>query len=132
MSLECGEICKAANGLALGMTLTSAPKMVNLPIFVLHALSQVTICQTIGSLTQDSMLLCQCFTSSMNTPVNPRWLYQCSFVVDGNFHGDHMKMRRPDDDVELADGLGFVVEDKPYRTHLSESKEIKQVWLYQI
>lgn len=68
----------------------------------------------------------------MNTPVNQRWLYQRSFVVDGNFHGDHMKMRRPDDDVELADGLGFVVEDKPYKTHLSESKEIKQVWLYEI
>ena len=38
-----------------------------------------------------------------------------------------MKMRRPDDDVALADGLGFVVEDGPYKVHLSESIEIKQV-----
>jgi hypothetical protein len=43
-----------------------------------------------------------------------------------------MKMRNPDDDVELADGLGFVVEDKPYKVHLSESKEIKQVWLFKL
>lgn len=69
----------------------------------------------------------------MLTPLSiNRWLYRRTLVVDGSFHGDHMKMRNPDDDVELADGLGFVVEDKPYKVHLSESKEIKQVWLFKL
>jgi hypothetical protein len=31
-------------------------------------------------------------------------------VVDGNFHADHLKMKNPLDDVDLADGLGFMVQ----------------------
>jgi hypothetical protein len=48
-------------------------------------------------------------------------------VVDGNFHADHLKMKYPDDDVALADGLGFMVESGPYKEHISVSVESKQV-----
>ena len=55
-----------------------------------------------------------------------RWLFWHSIVVDGNFHADHLKMRHPENDVTLADGLAFIVETKPYLKHISESKDIKQ------
>ena len=58
------------------------------------------------------------------------WLYQRSYVVEGNFHADHVKMKQPDDDVALCDGLGFMVETKPYNEHLKESIESKQVCLF--
>ena len=38
-----------------------------------------------------------------------------------------MKMRQPELDVALTDGEGYVMEDPPYRTHLSTAVEIKQV-----
>jgi hypothetical protein len=38
-----------------------------------------------------------------------------------------MKMRYPEDDVALADGLAFMVETQPYEEHLKDSKEVKQV-----
>jgi hypothetical protein len=56
-----------------------------------------------------------------------RWLYQRSYVVDGNFHADHVRMKWPEDDVALADGLAYMVETAPYEEHLSESVETKQV-----
>jgi hypothetical protein len=39
----------------------------------------------------------------------------------------HMKMQRPELDVALTDGEGYVVEDMPYRLHLKTAVEIKQV-----
>lgn len=48
-------------------------------------------------------------------------------VVDGNMSAQHMKMRRPELDVALTDGEGYVVQDAPYRGHLSVAVEIKQV-----
>jgi hypothetical protein len=38
-------------------------------------------------------------------------------------------MRRPDLDVGLTDGEGYVVESKQYQQHLKESIEIKEVWM---
>lgn len=38
-----------------------------------------------------------------------------------------MKMRRPDLDVVLTDGEGYFVEDAPYKKHLKEFQDIKQV-----
>lgn len=55
-----------------------------------------------------------------------RWLFRRSIVVDGNFHADHLKMRHPEDDVALADGHAFMVENGPYLDHLSDSTDIKQ------
>ena len=48
-------------------------------------------------------------------------------MVDGNFHADHLKMRYPEDDVALADGSAFMVETGPYKEHLKDSKDAKQV-----
>ena len=56
-----------------------------------------------------------------------RWLFRRSIVVDGNFHGDHLKMKYPEDDVVLADGCAFMVETQPYEEHLKKSKDVKQV-----
>jgi len=39
----------------------------------------------------------------------------------------HMKMWRPELDVALTDGQGYVVEDATYRQHLQNAVEIKQV-----
>jgi hypothetical protein len=47
--------------------------------------------------------------------------------VDGNFHADHLVMRHPEDDVALEDGCGFMVQTEPYKVHLEESVEFKQV-----
>jgi hypothetical protein len=57
-----------------------------------------------------------------------RWLFRRSIVVDGNFHADHLKMQHPEDDVALSDGCAFMVKTEPYQEHLSESKDIKQVY----
>jgi hypothetical protein len=38
-----------------------------------------------------------------------------------------MKMRRPDGDVTLMDGTGFLVEDGPYQHHLKTAVDMKQV-----
>lgn len=51
-----------------------------------------------------------------------------SFIMDGNFSAQHMKMKRPEDDVRLADGHGFMVTDQPYKDHLrTAAKPRKQV-----
>lgn len=47
-----------------------------------------------------------------------RWKYTLNIMMDGNFQGEHMKMRAPNGDVALSDGKGFFVEDEPYKAHL--------------
>ncbi|KAI0038755.1 hypothetical protein FA95DRAFT_1505108, partial [Auriscalpium vulgare] len=48
-----------------------------------------------------------------------------TFLMDGNFTAEHMKMRRPENDVALRDGLGFFVRRQPYQRHLAASVEAK-------
>src|SRR5215472_17828221 len=36
-----------------------------------------------------------------------RWLYHRCIVVDSNFLADHMKMKNPDKDISLNNGLGY-------------------------
>jgi hypothetical protein len=55
------------------------------------------------------------------------WLVMQRYVVDGNFTAQHMKMKTPDDDVLLADGMGYMVTEGPYQTHVAESAEEKEV-----
>jgi hypothetical protein len=50
-----------------------------------------------------------------------------TFVMDGNFKADHMKMHRTLDDVAISDGHGFMVGDKRYMQHIKASKEVKSV-----
>jgi hypothetical protein len=49
-------------------------------------------------------------------------------VGDGNFSADHMRMKRPEDDVKLTNGSGYMVEQQQYREHLANATEIKQVF----
>jgi hypothetical protein len=50
--------------------------------------------------------------------------------VDGNFKLEHLRMRRPDDDVALRDGSGHMVTSGPYAKHLESAPDIKQVSRY--
>jgi hypothetical protein len=56
-----------------------------------------------------------------------RWLYRRNIVVDGNFSLEHMKMKRPGQDVFLNDGCGYMVQSAPYKQHLQNSTESTQV-----
>ena len=57
----------------------------------------------------------------------PRWKYMQTFVIDGNFSAEHLKMRQPANDISIADGHGFMVTDGPYKQHLLEATEDRQV-----
>ena len=56
-----------------------------------------------------------------------RWKFTRSVVLDGNFSAQHRKMRRPEDDVALADGHAFMVTDAPYKEHLKTAAEFREV-----
>jgi len=53
----------------------------------------------------------------------PNWVTRRTITVDGNFHADHIKMRRPDLDIWLSDGKAFMVEDTRYMEYLSFATE---------
>ena len=48
-------------------------------------------------------------------------------VVDGNFTADHIKQKRPDDDIWLTDGEGMMAAREPYYSHIKAAKDIKEV-----
>jgi hypothetical protein len=50
-----------------------------------------------------------------------------SFVVDGNFTADHIKLKRAADDVWLTDGEGMMTARDPYKAHLAVAIETKEV-----
>ncbi|KIK72897.1 hypothetical protein PAXRUDRAFT_179689, partial [Paxillus rubicundulus Ve08.2h10] len=47
------------------------------------------------------------------------------YVVDGNFSVQHMKMKIPEEDVSLSDGLAYMVESSAYADHISRMVEAK-------
>ncbi|KAI6041138.1 hypothetical protein EDC04DRAFT_2601888 [Pisolithus marmoratus] len=49
---------------------------------------------------------------------------QC--VIDGNFTAQHMKMNKPELDVALSDGEGYMVAEAPYQSHLKQSLDSKE------
>lgn len=49
------------------------------------------------------------------------------YVVDGNFTAQHMKMRKPEDDVALSDGLAYMVANGPYENHVSRAADNEEV-----
>jgi hypothetical protein len=61
------------------------------------------------------------------TDVITRWLFFRRIVADGNFSGDSMRMKNPEDDVPLTNGQGFTVQMDDYKAHLKLAKEIPQV-----
>ncbi|KAG2033074.1 hypothetical protein BDR03DRAFT_872783, partial [Suillus americanus] len=49
----------------------------------------------------------------------PSWLMTRYLVMDGNFKAEHMHPVNPSDGVSFMDGLGFMVSDKRYKSHLA-------------
>ena len=77
-----------------------------------------------GSLT----IFCpSCPQPGINLPAKwtelPNWLTRRTITIDGNFHADHIRMRRPDLGVGLTNGQGFMVEERRYQEYLSFVKE---------
>ncbi|KAI6126956.1 hypothetical protein F5141DRAFT_1060598 [Pisolithus sp. B1] len=48
------------------------------------------------------------------------------YVMDGNFTAQHMKMNKPELDVALSDGKGYMVSEVPYHSHLQWSLDSKE------
>jgi len=57
----------------------------------------------------------------------PDWVTRRTITVDGNFHADHIKMRRPDLDIMLTNGQGYMVDEKQYKSYLNVAKEPRLV-----
>jgi hypothetical protein len=53
----------------------------------------------------------------------PKWLTRRTIAVDGNFHADHIKMRRPEADIMLSNGRGYMADDILYNKYLNVAKE---------
>ena len=53
----------------------------------------------------------------------PNWVTRRTITVDGNFHADHIKMRRPDLEIQLTNGKGFMVEESRYMEYLNVVQE---------
>lgn len=47
--------------------------------------------------------------------------------MDGNFTAQHMKMRKPEDDVPLSDGLAYMVANEPYQKHVAQAANNEEV-----
>ncbi|KAI6009026.1 hypothetical protein EDC04DRAFT_2610752, partial [Pisolithus marmoratus] len=52
--------------------------------------------------------------------------YTRTVVMDGNFKAEHMHERRPDDQVWLMDGRGFMVTNPPYQAYLKATPHITE------
>lgn len=68
----------------------------------------------------------------MNLPDNWKedpevWAYSRGFVLDGNFSCNHKAQRRPETDVWLKNGEGYMVERERYAKHLVTAMETKEV-----
>ncbi|KAI6097048.1 hypothetical protein F5141DRAFT_1220291 [Pisolithus sp. B1] len=62
----------------------------------------------------------------LNLPANWKVWYDRNtvmrqYVMDGNFTAQHMKMNKPELDVALSDGNGYMVSELPYHSHLQQS-----------
>jgi hypothetical protein len=57
----------------------------------------------------------------------PDWVTRRTIAIDGNFYADHIKMCRPDLDIKLSNGQGFMVDDLRYKDYLSVAKEPRVV-----
>lgn len=72
-----------------------------------------------------------CPQTGINLPPDwkdlPDWVTRRTIAVDGNFHADHIKMSRPDLDIKLSNGQGYMVEESRYKDYLSFAKEPRLV-----
>jgi hypothetical protein len=86
----------------------------------------------VPSAAGNSTIFCpSCPQPGINLPPDwkdlPDWVTRRTITVDGNFHADHIKMRRPDLDVMLTNGDGYMVEEAQYLEYLSVAKEPRSV-----
>ena len=65
--------------------------------------------------------------SKLPTHYFSKTLFMRGFMMDGNFQAEHMKMRNPENDIPLSEGVGFMVSRKPYELHLQSAFERRQV-----
>lgn len=56
-----------------------------------------------------------------------RLKYTRTAVFDGNFSADQLRPKRPEDNVHLTNGSGFMVTPAKYKAHLKVAIEIKEV-----
>ena len=56
-----------------------------------------------------------------------RWLYTRSIVINGNFTADHLKMKRPENDISLGPGARYMVEPTRYQQHLESAVDHREV-----
>ena len=72
-----------------------------------------------------------CPQPGINLPPNwtdlPNWIARRTITVDGNFPADHIKMRKPELDIMLTNGKGYMVEQLQYEAYLKEAKEPRLV-----
>ncbi|KAI6169161.1 hypothetical protein EDD17DRAFT_1503089 [Pisolithus thermaeus] len=50
------------------------------------------------------------------------------YVIDGKFTAQPMKMNKPELDVALSDGKGFMVAEVPYQSHLKQSLGSQEIF----
>ncbi|KAI6126959.1 hypothetical protein F5141DRAFT_1200632 [Pisolithus sp. B1] len=91
-------LVRIGNGLVLGMMQGKIQGMEDLPSSALPAPSQVLIYLQTGKFS----------------------------MTDGNFTAQHMKMNKPELDVALSDGKGYMVSEGPYQNHLQQSLDSKE------
>ncbi|KAI6137012.1 hypothetical protein F5141DRAFT_1059940 [Pisolithus sp. B1] len=89
---------RTGNGLVLGMMLGKIQEMEDFPSSALPAPSQVLIYLQTGKFS----------------------------MTDGNFTAQHMEMNKPELDVALSDGKGYMVSEGPYQNHLQQSLDTKE------
>ena len=86
---------------------------------------------TPGSLT---IFCLSCPQPGINLPSDwmnlPNWITCQTNTVDGNFHADHIKMRRPYLNIMLTNGNGYMVKDVCFRDYLSVAKELCFVGIF--
>ncbi|KAI6034671.1 hypothetical protein BKA83DRAFT_4461027 [Pisolithus microcarpus] len=67
-----------------------------------------------------------CPQPGINLPPDWKARYDRQYVIDGNFTAQHMKMNKPERDVSLSDGKGYMVSEIPYQNHLQQSLDNKE------
>lgn len=50
-----------------------------------------------------------------------------SLVVDGNFTADHIRQKRPADDVWLSEGHGMMTAAHPFKDYIAIATDTKEV-----
>ncbi|EIW74729.1 hypothetical protein CONPUDRAFT_32522, partial [Coniophora puteana RWD-64-598 SS2] len=54
---------------------------------------------------------------------DPDWFkHAATLCVDGNFKADHLRMKKEENDVPLADGARYMTESSAYKVHLAASE----------